>query len=246
MWVFDHRVAQERNGIRSTVTYSSPNYDQRPEGQAIDMVVLHYTGMTSGAEALERLCDSAAAVSAHYLIAEDGALHRLVDDQFRAWHAGVSYWQGRSGVNGCSIGIELVNPGHEWGYRAFPEAQMIALEALLSLLVTKYQIRPDRVVGHSDVAPTRKQDPGELFDWNRFAALGMGLVVPEGDEFADETPVDDHTELVNCLASIGYDLEVPQAALGAFQRHFRPTLINGIVDQGTLAAARFVARQAGA
>ncbi len=208
------------------------------------MIVLHYTGMQSGQAALERLCDPAAAVSAHYLIDEDGQLHRLVDDHYRAWHAGVSYWQGLSGVNGCSIGIELVNPGHEFGYRPFPEAQMVALEALLSLLVAKYRIAPDRVVGHSDVAPTRKQDPGELFDWNRFAALGCGLAVPTGDEFADETPVDDHSELMGLLRQIGYDLEVPQAALGSFQRHFRPICINGIVDQGTVNAARLVAEAA--
>ncbi len=228
------------------MTYSSPNFDQRPDGQAIDMIVLHYTGMQTGQAALDRLCDPAASVSTHYLIEEDGQLHRLVDDRFRAWHAGLSYWQGLSGVNGCSIGIELVNPGHEWGYRAFAEAQMVALEALLSLLVAKYRIRPDRLVGHSDVAPTRKQDPGELFDWNRFAVLGCGLAVPVGNEFADETPLDDHGELMGLLRGIGYDLEVPQAALGAFQRHFRPALINGIVDQGTLEAARIVARQAGA
>jgi len=226
------------------VTYTSPNFDARPEGQAIDMIVVHYTGMETAAAALERLCDEAASVSAHYVIEEDGRLHRLVPDQARAWHAGVSYWQGLSGVNGCSIGIELVNPGHEFGYRAFPEAQMVALDALLNLLVAKYQVRADRVIGHSDVAPTRKQDPGELFPWNRFAAQGVGLAVPEGATFADETPVDDHSELVNCLRIIGYDLEVPQAALGAFQRHFRPALINGIVDEGTVRAARLVAAAA--
>lgn len=229
--------------MTASPAYVSPNYDARPDGQQIDMIVLHYTGMESAEVALERLCDPTASVSAHYLIEEDGRLHRLVDDRFRAWHAGVSYWQGLSGVNGCSIGIELVNRGHEFGYRAFPDAQMVALEALVSVLMAKYQIAPSRVVGHSDVAPTRKQDPGELFDWNRFAALGVGLAVPVGGEFTDETPIDDHSELMGLLRQIGYDLEVPQAALGAFQRHFRPAMINGIVDQGTLAAARFVAQQ---
>lgn len=226
------------------MTMTSPNFDARPEGQAIDMIVLHYTGMETAQAALDRLCDPAASVSAHYMIEEDGKLHRLVPDDMRAWHAGVSYWQGLSGVNACSIGIELVNPGHEFGYRAFPEPQMVALDALLNLLMAKYQIRADRVVGHSDIAPTRKQDPGELFPWNRFADQNIGLAVPKGEEFADETPVDDHSELVDCLRMIGYDLEVPQAALGAFQRHFRPALINGIVDEGTVRAARLVAAAA--
>ncbi len=131
--------------------------------------MLHYTGMRSAAEALERLCDPAAKVSAHYLIDEDGTVVALVPDELRAWHAGVSWWQGRATLNDVSLGIELVNPGHAWGYRPFPDAQMAALVELAASLVARFRIAPFRVVGHSDIAPVRKDDPGELFDWPRLA-----------------------------------------------------------------------------
>ena len=142
---------------------------------AIDMLVLHYTGMRSAAEALRRLTSPEAAVSAHYLIDEDGAVWRLVPEERRAWHAGVSYWRGRRDINSASIGIELVNPGHEFGYRAFPEAQVAALEVLCRDVLSRYQIPPRHVLGHSDVAPARKDDPGELFPWRRLARAGIGL-----------------------------------------------------------------------
>src|SRR4029077_12116286 len=153
----------------------SPNHDARPEGGRVDMLVLHYTGMKTAAEAIDRLCDPAAKVSAHYAIDEDGTVWRLVEESRRAWHAGVSFWQGTRDVNAASIGIELVNPGHDWGYRAFPDAQMVALETLCHGLLLRHPIPRDRVVGHSDVAPLRKQDPGELFDWPRLAEAGIGL-----------------------------------------------------------------------
>src|SRR5690606_32120709 len=141
----------------------SPNADNRPSGSAIDALILHYTGMPSAAAAVNRLCDPAAKVSAHYLIDEDGSVVQLVPEERRAWHAGVSEWQGRPGLNDCSIGIELVNPGHEWGYRPFTEAQYEACIALCRAILERWPIPPGRVLAHSDVAPARKQDPGELF-----------------------------------------------------------------------------------
>src|SRR5262249_6695143 len=149
--------------------------NERPVAGRIDMLVLHYTGMRTGEAALERLCDPVAKVSSHYLVEEDGTTWRLVPEEKRAWHAGVSFWAGERDINDFSIGIELVNPGHEFGYRPFPEAQMQALEALARDIVDRHAIRPHRVVGHSDVAPTRKTDPGELFDWARLARKGIGL-----------------------------------------------------------------------
>ena len=156
-------------------TSESPNFDARPPGARIDMLVLHYTGMVSAEAAIERLCDPAAKVSAHYLIDEDGAVRRLVDENHRAWHAGEASWRGKSDINARSLGIELVNPGHEFGYRPFPEAQMAALEALAQDILARHTIEARNVVGHSDVAPRRKTDPGELFDWRRLAEAGIGL-----------------------------------------------------------------------
>jgi len=149
----------------------SPNHDARDA--PIDMLVLHYTGMQSAAAALERLCDPAAKVSAHYTIDEDGIVYAHVPEERRAWHAGQSFWAGRRNVNGSSIGIELVNPGHEFGYRAFPQAQIAALIELARGILARHAIAPSRVLGHSDVAPARKDDPGELFPWASLAGEGM-------------------------------------------------------------------------
>ncbi len=157
------------------VEQPSPNHDARAEGKPLDMLLLHYTGMESAAAALDRMCDPAAKVSAHYMIDEDGTVYRLVDEDRRAWHAGVAHWAGEDDINSRAIGIELVNPGHEFGYRAFPEPQMAALEALCLDILSRHDIPPDRVLGHSDVAPDRRQDPGDLFDWKRLAAKGIGL-----------------------------------------------------------------------
>jgi len=152
----------------------SPNHDERGD-VAIDMLVLHYTGMASGAAALDRLCDPAAKVSAHYTIDEDGTVYAMVPEARRAWHAGVSWWGGDTNINTRSIGIELVNPGHEFGYRAFPDAQVAALTTLCHGILMRHPIPSARVLGHSDVAPARKDDPGELFPWERLAKLGIGL-----------------------------------------------------------------------
>ncbi len=161
------------------VSCPSPNHDARPAGGAVDILVLHYTGMKTADEALARLCDPAAKVSAHYTIGRDGRVFAHVPEDRRAWHAGVSFWAGETNVNARSIGIELVNPGHEFGYAPFPEAQIASLIDLAHGIVTRHPIPPRRVLGHSDVAPARKMDPGELFPWRHLAEFGIGLWPPK-------------------------------------------------------------------
>ncbi len=207
----------------------------------LDILLLHYTGMRSAEAALERLCDPAAKVSAHYTVDEDGTLYRHVEEDRRAWHAGESYWAGSRDINGRSIGIELVNPGHEFGYRAFPEAQMAALCKLATGILARHPIPPHRVLGHSDVAPGRKEDPGELFDWARLAAAGIGLW-PGAETMETETPV---AGLQQLLARFGYEVtgtsvldEATRHALAAFQRHFRPARIDGEPDADTAGRLR--------
>jgi N-acetylmuramoyl-L-alanine amidase len=210
----------------------SPNHDARPDGQAIDILLLHYTGMESAEAALARMCDPAAKVSAHYCIDEDGAVTRLVAEDRRAWHAGVSRWAGGTDVNGRSIGIELVNPGHEFGYRPFPEPQTAALTALAREVLGRHPIPPWRVLGHSDVAPLRKQDPGELLDWARLAAEGIGLWPGEAPAAG---PAPSEAALTARLARFGYGFleDDPAAVITAFQRHFRPAAVTGAVDGET-------------
>jgi N-acetylmuramoyl-L-alanine amidase len=216
----------------------SPNFDARPGDGRVDMLILHYTGMRTTKEALDRLCDPAAKVSAHYLIDEDGSVIRLVAEEKRAWHAGISSWRGRTDINGASIGIELVNPGHEFGYRGFPDAQMAALEELAADILTRRPIPPRHVIGHSDVAPLRKLDPGEFFDWPRLARAGIGLW-PDFSAQAAAKP-SGLREMQSSLAAIGYFC--PQsgaqdaattAAILAFQRHFRPERCDGVLDNET-------------
>src|SRR6516225_7153584 len=156
----------------------SLNHGSRGEPARIDMLVLHYTGMESAPAALERLCDPTARVSAHYVVEENGRIWRLVPEVRRAFHAGVSCWEGESDLNAVSLGIEIVNPGHEWGYRPFPDPQMTSVERLCADLISRHPIPPHRVVGHSDIAPDRKTDPGELFDWARLARGGIGICPP--------------------------------------------------------------------
>ena len=217
----------------------SPNCDARPEGVAVDMLLLHYTGMRSGAEALARMCDPAAEVSAHYCIEEDGRVFRLVPEARRAWHAGASAWAGLERVNACSIGIELVNPGHDWGYRPFPEPQMQSLIALAKDILARHPIPAARVLGHSDVAPQRKEDPGELFDWARLAAEGIGLW-PEETQPQD-VPVS-LQEIQASLQAVGYAVarhgrldDETRAVIRAFQRHFRQEGVTGEPDDETAA-----------
>jgi N-acetylmuramoyl-L-alanine amidase len=220
-----------------TIARPSPNADARPEGCPIDALILHYTGMPSAQAALERLCDPASRVSAHYLVDEDGTVVALVPEERRAWHAGVSAWQGRGRLNDCSIGIELVNPGHEWGYRPFPEAQYAACIELCRAILARWSIPARRVLAHSDVAPDRKQDPGELFDWARLGAAGIGLWPEDGR--GRTRPVG---TLQVELAGFGYAVphhgkldEMTRQAIAAFQRHFHPARVDGAPDRGTLA-----------
>jgi N-acetylmuramoyl-L-alanine amidase len=227
----------------------SPNHGERgepPNLRPVDMLVLHYTGMQSAAAALERLSDPAARVSAHYLVEEDGTIWRLVAEARRAFHAGVSYWQGDADLNRMSIGIEIVNPGHEWGYRPFPEPQMAAVEALCHAIMARHSIPPYRVVGHSDIAPDRKSDPGELFDWPRLARAGIGLWPPPrpGCEAGRGRGVGivQRTAALADLARIGYPVAVGSegVALAAFQRRFRPARWDGLLDRETAERLRDV------
>lgn len=203
----------------------SPNFDDRT--LPVSMIVLHYTGMADGASAIARLTDPEAKVSSHYVVAEDGQILALVDEDKRAWHAGRSRWREIEDVNSASIGIEIVNPGHEWGYRPFPEPQMQSLVPLVADIVGRYGIAPANVVGHSDVAPLRKADPGELFDWERLARLGLALPRPRRN-LADPhwTPAG----FLLALERFGYDVSDGPAAVRAFQRRFRPETIDGIAD----------------
>jgi len=204
----------------------SPNQDTRG-GVGVDMLVLHYTGMTSGEAALARLCDPAAKVSAHYTIDEDGTVYAMVPEAQRAWHAGLSFWAGARDINARSIGIELINPGHEFGYRPFPDAQIGALTALCRQILDRHAIVPWRVLGHSDVAPARKDDPGELFPWAGLAAAGIGFWPAPGDDPGEAA-------MAPLLMRYGYDPDVPlEKSVAAFQRHFRPSCVDGMADRET-------------
>jgi N-acetylmuramoyl-L-alanine amidase len=221
----------------------SPNHGSRgepPNLRPINMLVLHYTGMQTAQAALDRLCDPEAKVSAHYVVEEDGTLWRLVNEMRRAFHAGVSCWLGEHDLNYVSIGVEIVNPGHEWGYRPFPEAQMAAVEVLCRDIVARHRIPSYRVVGHSDIAPDRKSDPGELFDWPRLARAGIGLWPPPPPPGQTRGrgrgvgPIERSAALAD-LARVGYCVAPGNeaVALAAFQRRFRPERWDGLLDGET-------------
>jgi N-acetylmuramoyl-L-alanine amidase len=218
------------------ISHPSPNHDSR-EGVPTDMLILHYTGMKSGAEALARLCDAAAKVSAHYLVEENGDVYQLVDESERAWHAGVASWRGHSNINARSIGIEIVNFGHEWGYKPFPKAQMDAVAALCQHILARHDIPARNVIGHSDVAPARKQDPGELFDWAWLAGQGVGVFptvcCSRSEPSNGSTAFAGSWQLAKAnLAAFGYTAEdvSDEQLITAFQRHFRPDKLTGIWD----------------
>lgn len=227
---------------------SSPNHDAR--STLIDILLLHYTGMRSGEAACERLCDADAKVSSHYLVYEDGRIDQLVPEAHRAWHAGVSSWKGETDINSRSIGIEIVNPGHEFGYRDFPEAQIEAVIALCRDILKRQNIPPDHVLAHSDIAPGRKQDPGERFPWARLAAAGIGLwiepaPISEGDTLVPTQRGEDITMLQTMLVKFGYAGELTgvyddrtRDIVTAFQRHFRPARVDGIADRSTVETLR--------
>ncbi|MBW4021932.1 MAG: N-acetylmuramoyl-L-alanine amidase [Proteobacteria bacterium] len=225
---------------------ASPNQDARPVGEPVDILVLHYTGMQSGADAIERLCDPAARVSSHYVVEEDGVVWRLVPEDKRAWHAGVSFWRGHEGLNGRSIGIEIVNPGHHWGYRPFPQAQMAAVRELCSAILARHPIPPRNVVAHSDIAPDRKEDPGELFDWPGLARAGIGLWPDFGA--APARAAVDEAVLRRDLSAIGYPVppeshgrQAFATLLRAFQRRWRPAAVTGCADAETARRAAVLA-----
>ncbi|WP_420478867.1 N-acetylmuramoyl-L-alanine amidase [Brevundimonas sp. FT23028] len=226
----------------------SPNFDAR-RGPP-DMLVLHYTGMQTGEAALTRLCDPDARVSAHYLVDEDGTIHRLVPEERRAWHAGRGGWQGETDCNAASIGVEIVNPGHEFGYRDFPDVQIDAVISLVSDIRTRWTIPDARIIGHSDLAPERKQDPGERFPWKRLAGLGHGLWFEPAQERiaalgAPLGPGDEGLGVIVLRAGLhrlGYALppggeydEATRLTIEAFQRHWRPSQVDGIADGETRA-----------
>jgi N-acetylmuramoyl-L-alanine amidase len=235
----------------------SPNHGERRNGARIDMLILHYTGMTDAEEALRRLCSPASEVSAHYVIFEDGKIVQLVPEARRAWHAGLSAWAGESDINSCSIGIEIVNPGHDFGYPDFPDQQIEAVIALCRDILARNPIRADRVLAHSDIAPTRKQDPGEKFPWRRLHAAGIGLWVDPAPLEPGLTASSAETranvaDLQAALAVYGYGIDrsgdydaLTHDVVTAFQRHFRPERVDGSADASTIATLqRLIAAKA--
>ena len=233
---------------------ASPNFGKRAEGKPIDILILHYTGMASAERALKWLCDPESSVSAHYFVFDDGRIVQLVDENDRAWHAGKSFWAGETDINSRSLGIEIANPGHEFGYRAFPDDQVEAVIALCADLARRHAIAPERVLAHSDVAPLRKEDPGELFPWRRLHDAGIGHFVAPEPILAgpDLRPGDDGIGvdmLKQELGQYGYGLAQgpafdaeTAAVVRAFQRHFRPERVDGIADASTIATlARLIA-----
>jgi N-acetylmuramoyl-L-alanine amidase len=226
--------------------WPSPNHDERPADEPVDMLVLHYTGMQTAEAAISRLCDAASRVSSHYVVEEDGTVWRLVPEERRAWHAGISFWRGHHGLNGRSVGVEIVNPGHEWGYRPFPALQMAAVRDLCAGVLARHPIPARNVVAHSDIAPDRKQDPGELFDWQALAAAGIGFW-PDFPSASQDHRVEGPALRAD-LARIGYPVppeDGGEAAfatlLRAFQRHWRPEAVTGLADAETALRATVLA-----
>lgn len=224
----------------------SPNHGERVAGRSPDMLLLHYTGMPTAEEALQRLCDPAAQVSSHYVVTEDGAIVQLVPEDRRAHHAGISSWAGETDINSCSIGVEIVNPGHAGGLLPYPDPQIDSVIALSRAILAHWAIPADRVLGHSDVAPARKEDPGELFPWGRLYNDGVGhwvepAPIVDGVRIGPGTAGDDVASVQEALAFYGYGLRTSgiydrdtELVVTAFQRHFRPERVDGILDASTL------------
>jgi N-acetylmuramoyl-L-alanine amidase len=225
-------------------TYKSPNHGDR-KGREVSMIVLHYTGMKTAEESLERLCDPESEVSAHYLIEESGRQHALVPEDRRAWHSGVGTWAGEDDINSISIGIELQNPGHEWGYRDFPDEQIDSLIALMHGVRERHRVPRARIVGHADVAPARKEDPGEKFPWQVLAAEELAIGPWSGKMPETLLPEDEALQL---LEKIGYAVSsygaVPSVI--AFQRRFCPRCLGEGMGEETRAAIAEVAKKAAA
>jgi N-acetylmuramoyl-L-alanine amidase len=226
-----------------TAIIPSPNQDARDE--RVDILLMHYTGMVGEGEAIERLSDPEAKVSSHYFVHEDGRIVQMVPEARRAWHAGLSSWKGQTNINARSIGIEVANPGHEWGYRDFPDVQIDAVIALCRDIVARRGIKRERVLAHSDVAPDRKNDPGERFPWDRLAAAGVGLWVEPapiapGRTFSSTDRGKEVEDLQKQFARFGYSAETKGLyndntynVVTAFQRHFRPERVDGLADPST-------------
>lgn len=227
---------------------ASPNFEPRKDGARPDILLLHYTGMSSAEKAIEWLGRPDSGVSCHYVVDRDGRITQMVAEEMRAWHAGLSHWAGESDINSRSIGIEVDNPGHELGYPDFPDAQMRAVETLSRDIIARWSIVPERVLAHSDVAPARKLDPGEKFDWARLARAGIGhWVEPEALQTGDAGVGPGYGgpliyAVQDLLARYGYGIppssqyDPPtEAVVRAFQRHFRPARVDGRIDQSTIA-----------
>ena len=224
----------------------SPNFGPRRNGMRPDAIILHYTGMESCAAAERWLCNPESEVSSHYIVHEDGRVVQMVREADRAWHAGRSSWRGVADINSCSIGIEICNPGHEFGYPDFPQRQIEAVIGLCAGISMRHGVAPERVLAHSDVAPGRKRDPGEKFPWAALHAAGIGhLVEPapiRGGRFLTAGESGEPVEaLQSMLALYGYGIEITgffdattKAVVEAFQRHFRPELVDGVADRSTI------------
>ena len=233
---------------RALALRASPNHGARRAGAVPYVLLLHYTGMPDGASAIDWLCDTRSQVSCHYVVEEDGGVLQLVAEERRAWHAGSSFWAGETDINSVSIGIEIVNPGHDGGLPPFPDRQIEAVIGLCQDILTRHPIRPARVLGHSDVAPGRKRDPGERFPWKRLAEEGVGVWLPPPPTPHDRPTVtlDDRGEAVSglqrSLAAYGYGIDVTGVydaataiVLRSFQMHFRQARVDGIADAETQA-----------
>jgi len=228
------------------IAHPSSNFDDRPVDQKIKYIILHYTGMHSGQAALERLCeDKSPRVSAHYLVETDGRVFQMVGENKRAWHAGVSYWKKQKRLNDNSIGIEIVNPGHEWGYTDFSPMQIDALIVLMKGIIERHGIRKNAVIGHSDIAPQRKEDPGERFPWDRLAAEGLAIGTFQGGYDAAGENSLSYAEALDSLKDIGYELPDGghAASVLAFQRRFCPAALGQGLSPLTKAAIEWAKRK---
>jgi len=252
------RVAFAAESVVVAEVRPSPNHGERKDGRRPDMILFHYTGMPDTAEALERLCTPSSEVSAHYLVCEDGRIVQMVEESRRAWHAGVASWAGETDINSRSIGIEIANPGHDYGYPDFPKRQIAAVTALCRSIATRHTIAPPHVLAHSDVAPSRKQDPGEKFPWRTLYDSGVGHWVQpapigkNGGVLGLGDRKEAVTALQEALSRYGYGVAVTGTydsvtydVVTAFQRHFRPERIDGIADESTRATLRELLAQRG-
>lgn len=251
------KVLQPESPV-ATKVFPSANHGERKDGKQPTLLILHYTGMADSGEALQWLANPISQVSAHYFVFEDGRVLQMVPEARRAWHAGLSFWNGETDINSSSIGIEIANPGHPGGLPAFPDDQIRSVAALAKDIATRWRIAPDRVLGHSDVAPGRKLDPGEAFPWQRLYEEGVGhWVAPspvrDGRFFARGDRGMPVEALQAMLAMYGYSARITglfdedtEKTVAAFQRHFRPERVDGVADASTITTLRdLIARRPG-